>query len=280
MDGQVSQLEQLLREGRGFNFSNFCLSRRSQRASEHEYGGADTPEWLAWKTRVFNLVQRVASDNSPAMQLVKTGIAIRTEGFYPENFERAQSNLLKALELAIDALKADTFNEARKLRPEAPPPTLPKTTPPFAPSTRRVFIVHGHDEALKLDVARFVEKLGLEAVILTEQANHGRTVIEKLEAHAENAEFAIVLLTPDDVGAQEDRLQDVKSRAGQDVVLELGYFIGKLTRKRVCALHKGDVELPSDILGVGYLPVSGNWKLQLAVEMKTAWPDLDLNKAY
>jgi predicted nucleotide-binding protein len=147
-------------------------------------------------------------------------------------------------------------------------------------SSRKVFIVHGHDEALKLDVARFVERLGLNAVILAEQANQGRTIIEKFEAHAEDAGFAIVLLTPDDVGAPAGNSPALKSRARQNVILELGYFIGRLTRSRVCALHKGNVELPSDILGVVYVSVAANWKLQLAGEMKTAWPDLDLNKAY
>jgi predicted nucleotide-binding protein len=146
--------------------------------------------------------------------------------------------------------------------------------------SRKVFVVHGHDEVLKLEVARFVERLGLNAIILSEQANQGRTIIEKFEAHAEDAGFAIVLLTPDDIGAPVATPSVLKSRARQNVILELGYFIGKLTRSRVCALHKGDVELPSDILGVVYVSVAANWKLQLAVEMKTAWPDLDLNKAY
>ena len=149
-----------------------------------------------------------------------------------------------------------------------------------AQDSRKVFVVHGHDEVLKLDVARFIEKLGLKVVILAEQANQGRTIIEKFEAHAEDAGFAIVLLTPDDVGASAGNPSALKSRARQNVILELGYFIGKLTRCRVCALHKGDVELPSDILGIVYVPIAGNWKLQLAGEMKTAWPELDLNKAY
>ena len=279
MDNRVSQIEQLIKEGQGFDFRNFCLPRRSAQDSGREYGGADTPEWLAWKTRTLNLVQQIASANSPAVKLAVLGASFLTDGYYRESFERAKGNLLKALELALAALKSDTFNEVRKPRTDGISP-MPLKKPSSARSSRKVFVVHGHDEALKLDVARFVEKLGLEVVILAEQANQGRTIIEKFEAHAEDAGFAIVLLTPDDVGAPVANSSVLKSRARQNVILELGYFIGKLTRSRVCALHKGDVELPSDILGVVYLSISGNWKLELAAEMKMAWPDLDLNKAH
>jgi predicted nucleotide-binding protein len=140
--------------------------------------------------------------------------------------------------------------------------------------------VHGHDEALKQEVARYLEKLGLNAIILAEQPNGGQTLIEKLEAHAERASFAIVLLTPDDVGAVRDPDPTYKPRARQNVIMELGYFIGLLGRARVCALHKGDIEKPSDILGVVYVAVEGDWKLQLVREMKAAKLSFDTNKAW
>ena len=140
-----------------------------------------------------------------------------------------------------------------------------------------VFIVHGHDDTLKSEVARFIEKLHLKAIILSEQANQGRTIIEKFEAHAETVDFAVVLLTPDDVGSAKGG--ETKSRARQNVILELGYFIGKISRQKVCALFKSGVELPSDILGVVYVPADGDWRLPLAREMKTAGLLVDLNLA-
>ena len=143
-----------------------------------------------------------------------------------------------------------------------------------------VFIVHGHDDEAKEMVARFVENLGIEATILHEQANRGQTIPEKFEEHAGEVGFAIILLTPDDVGASQDEANNLKPRARQNVVLELGYFWGRLGRERVCVLYKEGVELPSDIHGILYVPMdsSNGWQLQLAKEMKQAGLPVDLNR--
>ena len=144
--------------------------------------------------------------------------------------------------------------------------------------SKRVFVVHGHDEIAKHTIARFIEQFGYEAVILHERTNQGRTIIEKFEANADAA-FAIVLLTPDDEGGKAGGPS--KPRVRQNVVFELGYFIGALKRNRVCALVKGEVELPSDIHGVVYQTMDdgGAWKLPVAREMKDAGLDIDMNKA-
>ena len=135
-----------------------------------------------------------------------------------------------------------------------------------------VFIVHGHDEAAKHAVARFVEGLDLKVIILDEQVSRGQTIIEKLEQEASNAGFAIVLLTPDDMGAPKDKLDELKPRARQNVVLELGYFLRGLGRERVCVLHKEEVELPSDIHGIVYVPMDGydGWQNKLRQEIEHA----------
>ena len=143
----------------------------------------------------------------------------------------------------------------------------------------RVFVVHGHDEEAKESVARYVEKLGLEAVILHERPNRGRTVIEKFEDYSDAA-YAIVLLTPDDVGAGAHDKESLRPRARQNVILELGFFIGWLGHERVCTLHKGSVELPSDISGVIWIPLdpNGAWRVSLAKEMKAVGLQVDLNR--
>ena len=148
------------------------------------------------------------------------------------------------------------------------------------PSSNKVFIIHGRDDGAKQTVARFLETLGLEPVILHEQANEGRTIIEKFEEHAQ-ARFAIALLTPDDAGSLQGNENNLKPRARQNVIFEFGYFIGKLDRKRVCALVKGDVEKPSDYDGVLYIPLddSDGWKMRLIRELKTAGFEVDANKA-
>ncbi|MEM7779451.1 MAG: nucleotide-binding protein [Pseudomonadota bacterium] len=144
--------------------------------------------------------------------------------------------------------------------------------------SKRVFVVHGHDEGARETVARFLEKLGFEPIILHEQANQGRTIIEKVETHG-GVSFAVVLLTPDDEGRVSGG--DPNPRPRQNVLLELGYFIGRLGRSNVCALKKGDMELPSDFAGVVWeeMDASGGWRLSLARELKAVGHDVDLNKA-
>jgi predicted nucleotide-binding protein len=134
----------------------------------------------------------------------------------------------------------------------------------------QVFIVHGHDNEAKETVARFVEKLGLRAVILHEQPNHGRTIIEKFEEFSEKISFAIVLLTPDDFGAPKSDLKNPKPRARQNVIYELGFFNAKLSRSKVFVLKKGNVEILSDYLGVIYeeMDEKGSWKNKLVGELE------------
>jgi predicted nucleotide-binding protein len=145
--------------------------------------------------------------------------------------------------------------------------------------TKRVFLVHGRDNELKEATARFLGNLGLEPVILHEQANKGQTIIEKFEANSDVA-FAVVLITPDDVGALAGEEDKLKKRARQNVLFELGFFIGKLGRKRVIALLKDEIEIPSDFDAVVYTKVDGNddWKFKLAKELKAGGLDIDLNK--
>jgi len=145
-----------------------------------------------------------------------------------------------------------------------------------------VFVVHGRDEVVCEAVARFISRLELTPVILHEQAHEeasqGRTLVEKLEHHG-NVGYAVVLLTPDDVGGSCSK--ELQFRAQQDVVLELGYFIGRLGRDHVCAVHRGELELPSDDMSVIYIPFdgSGGWRLTLAKGLKAAGFPVDMNKA-
>ena len=149
------------------------------------------------------------------------------------------------------------------------------------PKSNSVFLVHGHDEGLKQAVARYLEKIGVEPVILHEQINSGMTIIEKFEDFAKRAGFAIVLMTPDDYGYPKDNEAAKKARPRQNVVLELGYFVAKLGRSKTLVLTKGDLEVPSDFSGVVYESVDNGdgWKMRLAQELKSAGFKVDLNKA-
>ena len=128
-------------------------------------------------------------------------------------------------------------------------------------------------------VSRFLTDVGLTPIVLHEQPNKGRTIIEKFEDHSDVG-YALVLCTPDDVGALADDQGDLKTRPRQNVVLEWGFFLGKLGRERVCALVAGDVEFPSDYAGVLYVELddAGGWKLQLGQELRQAGLPADLNR--
>ena len=143
--------------------------------------------------------------------------------------------------------------------------------------SNRVFIVHGHDGEAREAVARFLARVGMDPVILHEQANRGRTIIEKVEANSDVG-FAVVLLTPDDQGRTRgtDKLE---SRARQNVLLELGYFIARLGRENVCTLKRGDLEIPSDFAGVVWstMDANGAWKQELAKELTAAGYEIDWN---
>jgi predicted nucleotide-binding protein len=150
-----------------------------------------------------------------------------------------------------------------------------------APASNKVFIVHGHDDAALHSLARFLEKLGLEALILRELPNQGRTIIEKFEHSAKEVGFAVILLTPDDLGGVANK-SERSSRARQNVIFELGYFAGALGRGRVCLLRKGEVEIPSDLFGVVYTEMDSaeGWKSRLAKELKAAKIDFDANRVW
>lgn len=146
------------------------------------------------------------------------------------------------------------------------------------PDMTKVFIVHGQDELAKIDVARFIEKLGFQAIILHEQVSSGKTIIEKIEEFS-NVGFGVVLYTPCDVGAKKGEEANLQSRARQNVVFEHGYLIAKLGRRNVSALVKGKVEIPNDISGVVYVPLDDHkaWQLALAKELRNSGYNVDMN---
>lgn len=145
----------------------------------------------------------------------------------------------------------------------------------------KIFIVHGHNEEMKQTTARFLEKFDLEPIILHEQPNQGRTIIEKFSDYSD-VSYAIVLLSADDLAfIKIDTPDNAKFRARQNVILELGYFLGKLGRDKVVAIFEQgkDIEIPSDFSGILYLGYSGDesWKLMLAKELRATGFDIDLN---
>ena len=168
----------------------------------------------------------------------------------------------------------DTFVERRPAAPmKSQQPIWEQKVQPER--SKRVFIVHGHDDNMKLSVSSFLMAIGLEPIILADQVNAGKTIIEKFERNADVG-YAVILLSPDDYSPQGG-----DGRARQNVILEWGYFIGRLGRSHVCALKRGDVELPSDIIGMVWETFDeyGGWKRRLVKELIEAGVEVDEHKA-
>ncbi len=180
--------------------------------------------------------------------------------------------ILYQLEYALDII-IDDLNQKKEYIAHHEEETIRSSK-----TDNMVFVVHGHDEGAKQTVARFLEQCGFVAVILHEQADGGRTIIEKIEQYADVV-FAIVLYTPCDIGREKNEKRGTP-RARQNVVFEHGYLIAKLGRERVCALVKQGVQTPGDIAGVVYKPMdsAGAWKTEILREMKSAGVVVDASK--
>lgn len=172
--------------------------------------------------------------------------------------------------------------ERLELIPEAVIVSEPREIPePVTSNT--VFIIHGHDEKTKGSVAEFIEKLGLKVVILSEQPNAGKPIIEQFESGTAIADYAVAILTPEDIEASDDP-DDAKPkpRAGQNLLFELGYFCGVLGRSKVSVLIKEGLEIPVDYFGVActLLDRKGAWQFALAKDMKSAGLSFDANRIF
>lgn len=242
------------------------------------------PELKSLSLSIKDLIERIFADRPSLMQRYqKAGTLFFSPSFYTDSYPQPHhyikgtkkniANAVAILESAIATLELD-LEEVRHSRSPIEIKSMPDAKP--MPSNR-VFIVHGHDEGARESVARFLTQIGYDPIILNEQANQGATIIEKIERNADVG-FAVILLTPDDLGSSKGG--KLMSRARQNVILELGYFYGRLGRANVCALHKGDVELPSDFSGIVWTPMdsTNGWKQALGKELQAAGYSVDWNK--
>ena len=187
---------------------------------------------------------------------------------FPSYAER-RTYLSEQFTQLLDSLE---FGDTIQPAPAAPFPNnqIPQQSQ-VARNKRKVFIVHGRDNEAKQELSRFIKKLGLEAIILHEQASAGMTIIEKIEKYSNDADFALVLYTACDKGrgAHETTIP-ARDRARQNVVFEHGYLMAKLGRENICSLVKGEIETPNDISGVVYITLDdfGAWKNNVAKELK------------
>jgi predicted nucleotide-binding protein len=228
----------------------------------------------------FNLYKDAAKlDQGPRIMRLGTPFGDGQANRDAQDAHEARRYLTEGKERSLQLLQRAIVTLEDEIADQSPQDQALVSTPGVAPasSSSKVFVVHGHS-GVEHAVAGFLRKLGLEPVILHEKPNEGRTIIEKFEAYSD-VDFAVVLITADDVGGLRDCPQHPRAR--QNVILELGYFVGRLGRKKVCPLIEGDVELPSDVLGVGWVELDKHegWHLKLAKELQAAGYEFDLNKA-
>ena len=245
---------------------------------------AESPEFKAWQVKAENILTKCYGMESRELYRFRNII------FYPryayatqsdevnlcaEGLKEAKAYFEVYLEEIEDNCAENVSSDVSGISGEA------KFVEEKVNSTRKkkVFIVHGHNDALKQEVARIIEKQGIEAVILSEQANQGKTIIEKIEENAD-VDAAICLFTGDDYGrAKGTEAEENKLRARQNVVFEAGYFMGKLGRRNVIIVADKNLELPSDMQGVVYTD-AGNWKTEVLQELDKIGYAIDFNKLF
>lgn len=244
----------------------------------------DFNEWAKDRERWIRLtlegLMSVYTDAGPAKEL--QGASYPSAYLIGEDVNEQLQRDYELVESAINTL--DSLRERLEYL-EGPDdasglPAAAKTAPS---GEEKIFLVHGHASDVKEAVTRFLEKTGEhEVVVLHEQPNEGRTLIEKFEDHAGASDHAVVLLTADDLGGAMPEDGDdpaLSPRGRQNVVFELGFFVGRLGRSRAVVLYQEDVEIPSDFSGVVYIPLSDeSWRYKLLQELRNAGLNFDLNK--
>ncbi len=142
----------------------------------------------------------------------------------------------------------------------------------------KVFVVFGHNEMARLKLENFLHRSGIDPIVINQQPKAGRTIIEQIEHHS-NVRFAVVLLTDDDLGAAKEDVKtvsDLKPRARQNALVELGYFMGRIGRDKTVALVSPGIEKPSDYDGVLYISLESDWENELKRELRAA--ELQVNE--
>lgn len=239
----------------------------------HHHVRSSAPAFEAWHTKAERfLIKKFGKDSLEHKKLLDTYFAPLV--WCGEDEEQDIRDSIKWCADGLRSCKAIFETYLEDMAEENTPTTqvVSKTT---SGNTDKIFIVHGHDGELKQSVARIIEKQGIEAIILSEQANKGRTIIEKFEDYSDVG-GAICLFTADDYGrAKADKTDNIRAR--QNVVLETGYFMGKLGRDHVVLLADKGIEMPSDLSGVVYTD-TGSWQFALLKELDAMGYKVDLNK--
>lgn len=236
----------------------------------------DSGKLDALKQRTEMLINKIFGNSSnyhATLKRISFSPRIVVGGSGSGPYDNAWKSGLKAFQNLVDTMIEDILLEIGE--------TSENETKLIELNTEEIFVVHGHNKEMKESTARTIEKLGLKPIILHEQPNKGRTIIQKFIDHSQVG-FAIVLISADDYGFKKSEKSDnARLRARQNVILELGFFLGRLGIDRVVALFEQteNLEIPSDYDGVLFIPFDhdGRWKFDLVRELKALNYDVDAN---
>jgi predicted nucleotide-binding protein len=258
------------------------LAALTDKISQLKGQTAISPEYGAWASDVRIALTKFYGEDSEEYVRFK-GIWFTPGVSYPG---QPDSEIVEAFDRGLEEARLFLISRKEDWNAELAPSL--KSAPKVPVNRKNVFLIHGHNHGIKETVARFLSKLGLTPIILHEQADQGRTIIEKFEQHA-NVSFAVAIFSGDDLGTSKAEIsesttieQSIHPRPRQNVVFEFGYFVGTLGRKNVVAIVETGVETMSDNSGVLYIPFDpeDGWRLRLVKELKAAGLDVDANAAF
>lgn len=213
-------------------------------------------EFSKWDSFNVELLKRIFTTDELASEYSWWGIAViggrRSLGEQIAELSKDIDKKIHRLDSIIERLELFSLDSVQRSESHTSPREESTSM-----RSKKVFVVHGHDEVAKTNLEVFLHEIGLEPIVLHRQADEGLTIIEKFEKHSEVG-YAFILLTPDEIAylksdeLKTDDQRRKEARARQNVIFEFGYFVGKLGRSRVCCLYTGDVSLPSDVSGMIY----------------------------
>jgi predicted nucleotide-binding protein len=256
---KVKLLQDMLREVQSLQFNNFDEVKITNKAKLYikKCFGAKS-DYIEQLNRI-NFTPSIYYSGMP-------------QSNYYKSFETGKRYLSNLISTMIEDIEL-SFDEAAKITQNE------KANEQLTNVSRRIFVVHGHDENKRVEIEAFLRSIDYEPIVLFKEPNKGKTIIEKIEDHVNDVCYAIVLYTPCDLGRDKDQEVD-QPRARQNVVFEHGYMCAKLGRDYVCALYTEGVELPGDMSGVVYTKYDevGLWKYSIAKEMIAVGLQVDMSK--
>lgn len=280
MNALIEKIDKLIEQGSAFTWEE-CSYANPSHGPDAVYGKEPSAAWNAWAGRIEYILKKSVRPDSEPYIYFKTASGAQIEGNYRDKFDMAKDGYVGALKTLRQLIEeGDIFGELLVKSSEQSTPKTNENNKNTAqyPSGKKVFIVHGHDHQLKIELEVFLSHIGLEPIVLHREADSGKTIIEKFEDNSDVA-YVFVLLTPDEIAytidqkdlEESDRKREYRARP--NVIFEFGYFVAKLGRSRVCALHKGDVAIPSDLSGFIYKSVESSVEdigFSLIKELKAA----------